>query len=75
MGEVDRKRMHEGLMALAIGGPSGYEAGMMGLLESIDVGERRVDKSAQCAAFCDYPLPNPSVACGSGSLLSDVRGP
>ena len=75
MGEFDHKRVHEGLMTFAIGGPSGYEAGMMGLPELIDVGERRIDKSAQCAAFCDYPLPNPSVACGSGSLLSDVREP
>jgi hypothetical protein len=33
-------------MALAIGGPSGSNAGMMSLLESIDIGQRRLKESA-----------------------------
>jgi hypothetical protein len=39
---------------------------MMSLLELVDIGERRVNESAQRIAFRDHPLPNPSVTRGSG---------
>lgn len=54
-------------MALAIGGPSGFEPGMMSLLELIDVGERRVSETAQSIAFRDHPMANPSVTRWLGS--------
>lgn len=37
MREVDDERLHEGLMALALGGPSGFDAGMVSLLEWVDI--------------------------------------
>ena len=61
MRKVDDKRVHKALTALAIGGPAGSDAQMMSLLELIDLGERRANESAECVAFRDHPLPNPSV--------------
>ena len=40
MCKVDDKRVHKGCMALAIGGPSGSETRMMGLLEMVGRLER-----------------------------------
>jgi hypothetical protein len=34
--EIDHKRVHKGLMVLAIGGPSDSDARMMSLLELVD---------------------------------------
>jgi hypothetical protein len=67
--KVGHKRMHEGLMVLAIGGPSGSLAGMMSFLESVDIGLRHANESAERLAFRDHPLPDPSVTGRGGSLL------
>ena len=80
MRKADDKGMHKGLMALAIGGPSGSEAGMMVMLELVDIGEGRVNEPAQRIAFRDHPLPNPSVTSRGGSrrflksASEDLRG-
>ncbi len=67
MRKVDDKRVHKGLMPLAIGAPSGSDARMMGLLKLIDVGERFANEPAQRIAIRDHPLPDPSMTCGRGS--------
>ena len=75
MRKVDDKRVHKALTALAIGGPAGSDAQMMSLLESIEIGKRRLNKSAERIAFRDHPLPNPSMTRWSGPrfLLGSTR--
>jgi hypothetical protein len=65
--KVDNKRVHKGLAALAIGGPSDSDVGMMSLLELVDVSEGRVNESAQRVGFRNHPLPNPSMTRGGRS--------
>ena len=67
MSKVDDKRVHKGLMALAIGVPSGSEAGMMIVLELSDISERCGTETAWSTAFRDQRLLPPTVTSGSGS--------
>lgn len=61
MREVKDKHAHKGLLALAIGGPSGSQTWIVSLLELVNSLKRRSNESAQIIAFRDHPLPNPSV--------------
>jgi hypothetical protein len=79
--KVDDKRVHKVLAALAIGGPAGSNAEMMGLLELVDGLKRFGNEPAQRIAFRNQPLANPSVTggdrperflCSTGANLSEV---